>query len=244
MRVLSIDWDYFIQEPDSNEHDWTFTEESFFYEAAWVTRRARVKGLIPEGGKLPVVETLDLTRVMPFIGSVMLFAELAEKQNYEIAIADSHKHLGHMLSDKTDIELINIDAHHDLWYYSKCLSEDDINCGNWGSWLIGQQRISSWTQIYPTWRKHSPEQNRREPMKWANRRTKLRMRHRAPRLGKMAFDLVYICRSSCWTPPEYDKMFNQFVLMMGAPQGIPERSCAKPTFSALAHMVTNGIAVT
>jgi hypothetical protein len=218
MRVLSVDWDFFIEE--NPNLDWGHNEGSgLFYDTVWHLRRSRIH----EGPDGPILEKVDLTKLAPFVGDeAFLIGRSIAWATYQIGVADSHLHILEMIGDRRDLEIINIDAHHDIYYHDS--AGDKPDCGNWGSALIQQGRVRSWRQIYPMWRQKWPENSL--PREFVRKhKVKLRVEYNdEPLFTWKSADLVFLCRSSCWTPPEYDERFNRLIKLMGSEAQMPVRS--------------------
>jgi hypothetical protein len=219
MRVLSIDWDYFVEEDPML--DWGHRESQLFLEVIWSTRRTKHR--FSKDGNSVVVEPVDLTKLVPFRGSEAFLMALAFRWPvYQIAVAESHLAILQDLENEDNIEIINIDAHHDIFYGTPPEKREHVNCGDWGSWLITNGRIKSWRQVYPAWRK-MPHYGEEFPRKFARQNCRVSVEYGEPRITWKNVDLVFLCRSGCWAPPEYDERFNRLCLAMGAEKGLPVR---------------------
>jgi hypothetical protein len=233
-RVLSIDWDYFCEEDPLL--DINHRECDLFLEQMWAIRKFHAK---MEKGKFVLVDGVpeiverDFTKMLPFRGSERQVLDLPCLQsNYQIGIAESHVAILEMLGDKRGLDIVNIDAHHDLGYAE---ADDDYHfemhnadCGNWGAYLIVSRRVNSFTQIYPAWRKKFREHGSRNTgIGWARKKLKTKMRvSNLPPCEVVSWDeldYVFLCRSGCWTPPDYDERFNTFCRMLGSEATLPVR---------------------
>lgn len=189
MKILSIDWDYFF--PDASGYDWGANEEqAVFYEAIWSLRISAVNLLTKE-------KAFDVFR--PSIPEGFWKIVTNEPTIY---VTDSHSDIYQLLQLEKHNEIYNIDAHHDCGYdWYSLYVEGNLNCGNWG--FIGHQEklIKKFHQYYPLWRINNPE----GPS--AFELTTINYGLPAPQ----EYDQVFICRSSCWTPPWSDTQFSSFV---------------------------------
>lgn len=137
-----------------------------------------------------------------------------------VCIAESHASILQILEGREAVELVNIDAHHDIFYGKPPC--DGIDCGNWGGHLMQQHRVNSWTQIYPGWRKKPGFDVDKFPVKYAadlcpdvkvvysDEPHKIH-----PLKAWRAVDWLFICRSGCWVPPEYDERLAKVCRALG-----------------------------
>lgn len=114
MRVLSIDWDYFM--------DVSSFERAIYF---------------PDGGNEDIGlnistacwATMYLCNNLEGVGVIHDYDRILEKlKSYRpdrIMITDSHKWLATMCKDVDDLTIWNIDFHHDAFGYGP------LNCGNW-----------------------------------------------------------------------------------------------------------------
>jgi hypothetical protein len=218
VRILSVDWDFFVEEDPML--DYGHREVSLFLEMIWHTRR---QGYLWD----PATQTAepirrDLTKLLPFRGDPAFLQVAAMRwHNYDVAVAESHLTILQMIGQRTDLEIINVDAHHDI-HYGTLPKDDVVHCGNWGAHLMQQNRVRSWTQIYPEWRQKYKETF---PRTWAKKHCpKVAVKFGEQRIPWRDVDAVFICRSGCWTPPEYDVRFNAFTEAMGSSYKLPERA--------------------
>lgn len=195
-RVLSIDFDFFVEGCDIQAMD-SVTSKS----VDWEVREETYK----KSG-------LSIERMFPFSGPS--FDELLSHFNLLntpfLDIWDSHMDILAYLRDKKDLEIVNIDSHHDISYKEKLCDIKLVDCGNWGGYLISRYKVKSWTQIYPAWRKKSPEKTFASHVRnaWAWE-TSIKQRSLSDIKGFKP-DILFICRSSAWVPPVYDSRFVEF----------------------------------
>lgn len=184
MNVLSIDWDYFF--PDSLNYDWGANEESFLmYEFIWSIRYNAINLISKEVAHESYV--VNNERLKEF-----------KKQKWKAkksVIVDSHKDIFSVL-DKDSI-VWNFDAHHDAGYHKK----EVLDCGNWVERGRVKGVIKEYNLVYPPWRKKGKEP---KPI------CRLDKTYYVPPTIPISFDLVFLCRSSCWTPPWADAAFLAF----------------------------------
>jgi len=192
MKILSIDWDYFY--PDSAPYDWGANEEKgIFYEIIW-SIRASNRNLVTQAFALdeyvPTIPRNFWKRVVSNNPAVMM-------------VADSHFALFDLLRNA---DLTHLDAHHDCGYcdIGKDFQSDQahVDCGNWGRWGKFMGKIETNRLYYPEWRK---EYDETKPPTWILDE----MNYGLPEPED--YDMIFVCRSSCWTPPWFDKKFRSFV---------------------------------
>jgi len=193
MKILSIDWDYFINcsddfrtlyFPDGGNEDIGSAMSNFI----WSQRYAQN----PDIEKVKVRES-DIDTVKKIIDNPEHF--------FYFISTDSHKHLGEFLlvdsmADKVkDLEIVNIDHHHDAYNIG-----EKLNCGNW---------INKLEEAHPDVK-----------IRWVNNcdSDKTDDPHitcvSLDSIKGETFDIVYLCRSGIWSPPHLDKQFtalNRFI---------------------------------
>ena len=206
MRVLSIDWDYFVgcsirdrivKFPDSGNERMGIALSSYI----WQTRYAACPDI--EYIKVRQAELDKLKKIID-----------ANKAEYFFICADSHMHLGEFLLhpdmeekiSKTGLSIVNIDHHHDMFGIG-----ESLNCGNW---------LNAVKDKYPeaeiTW-------IRNEDSEVDNFVGKDSTLIEDAKLESGYYDAIYLCRSALWSPPHLDKDFgvlNRFLA----------KRCAYPIF--------------
>jgi hypothetical protein len=223
--VVSIDWDYFVEE--NPMLDWGHRETTFFLEHMWHIRRVNTS--YNEATKSFKQMLVDLRELLPFRGSPFVITRLPFTQGkYQIGTAESHAAILQLLTGQSNLEIVNIDAHHDIHYGKIAKDDKSVECGSWGSHLIANGRVKSWLQVYPDWRKKFPE-GHEDKLDWARKQLngQFDVVYGAPPIRWRNVDYVFICRSGCWAPPEYDKEFSLLCMMLGA-HGMKEREITVP----------------
>jgi hypothetical protein len=186
MKILSIDWDYYF--PDSFAYDWGHQEKVFFLEAIWQIRTTN-HNLIT--GK----EAMD--EFVPTIPKDFWKRVLKEGTTPPIFVAESHASISAL--PFTGASVTNLDAHHDCGYGRN----PSLECGNWASHL--GSRIKEYHLCYPEWRKIGAEgKSERQPDSIINGLPE-----------PENYDIIFVCRSGCWTPPWYDTKFRSFLKQSG-----------------------------
>ena len=223
---LSIDWDYFVVERQS----WQFghAELPDFHNLLW---DMRVSQFAQEGKDLVQATSLDHADPHP-----SLFWQRLRDLGYNfknvkaIVLGDSHQ-WAHKVFRRSSLEgpplketrIVHFDAHHDLTYnirrFEKEFLEETVTCENWLLMThLAQIHLKSLI-VYPSWKgmrdweqsfgKHFeryPElarslQRYTRPCVWPSNRV-------TEAAGDV--ELVYLCRSSAWTPPWHDEAFIDF----------------------------------
>ncbi len=184
MNVLSIDWDYFF--PDTFPFDWGHSERNtFMLDAIWTFRTNSFNLKTRE----PALETFvpDEKALDGF------WKRVCPKDPSRLVITDSHKDIILFLDSDN---VYNFDAHHD------CYIDKDLNCGSWVKFGFEDLSIQRFIQVYPSWRSKSPDSDSEFPLHEIH----FEIPDNLP-----LFDLVFICRSSAWTPPWWDHKWLEFV---------------------------------
>jgi hypothetical protein len=184
IKVLSVDWDFFY--PDSSWYDWGSHEENpMCYELLWHTRSS---SKTREG-------EMAVNHYNPS-GTETFWDQILDTDNLShICITESHRRCYDLLRSLRGLELVNFDAHHDYGYQQK----KKLDCSNWAFFCKKKKIISEYRLIYPTWRKEMPENDRK---------FKFPVSYELPKKEK--YNIVFVCRSPCWTPPWADDKWLQF----------------------------------
>jgi hypothetical protein len=194
MKILSVDWDFFF--PNVAMFDWGHREDPMFLEYLWNLRA---------GNRHLTKGDYAVDTVRPNEKTVWNFWEKVCIGNPNmLIIADSHMDLYNTLLKMRGLkaEIVNFDAHHDIEYGDK---SDKVNCGNWGYHGLKNGSIQSLTIVYPEWRAKEPET---KPDIDSKLLKKVKMTHDWI-AGK--YDIVFICRSSAWTPTWCDRDWLNFI---------------------------------
>lgn len=186
MKVLSIDWDYFINATNTDRYS-----------------------LFPDGGNENIPEYIrnilwvshydgELEKIGIKEKDLEIVKDLIAHKFDSIMIADSHKHIYEFIEDNFDggtIDVFNIDFHHDL-YGMNDISRQNVDCGNWMVRLFDEYDCSY------TWVNQHDSDKRLDSDDFCEVKEAS-----IEELQKEKFDLLYICRSSIWSPPHLDKFF-------------------------------------
>lgn len=185
MKILSIDWDYFID--------------------ASLTQRMT---MFPDGGTehvpLFVQDIIWATHYKDGMEQIGIkeeeyrkIKELLSNSFESVMIADSHKHIYDFIQQETfgKIEIVNVDFHHDLYGYRE-RHRTEVDCGNWATKLLQDNDCKY------TWVKQSDS----DDVLHVDLLKSIEVKDFDDILND-EYDLVYICRSGMWSPPHLDSFF-------------------------------------
>lgn len=202
IKVLSVDWDFFF--PDPSWYDWSHNEESGLgYEFLWQTRpgnRNIRTGEVAHLSYLPNKAMLD-----GFWGKVLGPSTLSGYRCPRILVCESHRTLGEQLLGLKGVsfDITNYDQHHDLGYDDR----KTLDCGNWAAKVMERRRGSTIRQVYPAWRAE-PKDGEFRPVKSFMERVSFSFWPDAQAIDPA---IIFVCRSSCWTPPWADDEWLEFL---------------------------------
>lgn len=210
LKVLSIDWDYFIK-ATNDERSIMFPDggnenlSPYIQNVIWTSHY---------GSPAYNLEKIGVDReALKKIRFVLAIQQLWNKNvnRPSVMVTDSHKWAfdfisQHVKSSQQAIEVYNVDFHHDI--YDICDTYDvtdngvtgdsSINCGNW------LRKLCENYEVKPHWiaREDSdPEADFQEPIPRAT----------LDDLMNVQFDIIFICRSGMWSPPHLDIEFIRLV---------------------------------
>ena len=192
-RVLSIDWDYFIDAPidfkASNFPDGGNENlPEYVLDAIWMSRY----GQCAEIQKVKE-DTSELVKLR------ILLKKIINKQNTRVVISDSHKSIYKYLEEqrqsKLPTEIYNIDFHHDAYDFGN----EEVDCGNWFKKFIDSKNAHVLDKFM--WVRREDSELSGEEMIDDNSSIGI------PRDLYGTFQLVFLCRSGCWSPPHLDDKF-------------------------------------
>lgn len=198
INILSIDWDYFVcpkKEKDivyyPDGHDFGIELSTFIWTNYYndkLTERSSFK-----------VKDIKINRKeMKFIQEYLQCA-----RPYRTMVVNSHQHIYDFIKDNvdtnTEINLVNIDFHHDLYRHGK-----ELDCGNWFKYIMREYpKTSKYTWI------HRDISN----MKDMIYKSRIKMIDDLYSLNNIMdvdqVDFIFVCKSYIWSPPHLDKYFNQ-----------------------------------
>jgi hypothetical protein len=196
--ILSVDWDYFF--PDLSGFDWQMNEQNnFYYESIWPFRWGNVDLFNPKTKANRVVHP-NFKLLKNFWGNVFDLSYLYNNSNFIAYINDSHSNIAELIEGKgTKFIIHNFDQHHDIFYDNQL----KLDCSNWAYML--RNRIHQYHLYYPPWRKEKPESNLNDVKEYITS-----INYELPD-QLIDVNYVFVCRSSCWTPPWSDKQWLNFI---------------------------------
>ena len=195
MNILSIDWDYFF--PDNFDFDWAMDESRFlFYETIWPIRWSHMNLITKQLAKN--IYHPDLQLLNGFLDKILINSDPSL-----LSIADSHTDIKHLINlFPAKVNIYNFDQHHDIYYGNELpKKESQLNCGNWVGYFLN--RIESYHLYYPPWR----ESNLEHTGKLLHTNS---VSFTIPK-NPPSFQMIFICRSSPWTPSWSDNKWIEFI---------------------------------
>lgn len=219
---LSVDWDYFCREDPS--WDFAHAELPDYNDLLWGMRAHQFSEM-----GLDLMDEMSLRHSSPHPATFWLkLRELGYSFGNvkAVVVADSHQWAHKMFRRASlegpslqDTRLVNFDAHHDLTYdisrFEQEVVDERVTCENWLLMShISQIGLKSLI-VYPEWKglrewdksfTRYPELDRAvrlytKPCVWPSSDVK-------DAAGDV--ELVYLCRSSAWSPPWHDQAFLDF----------------------------------
>ena len=196
-NLLSIDWDYFIDMPDSSVASYTESKKTII--DLWYKRYIKLSS----DGK-------NIRKLFRLSSNASCFWEKTDKifhinQHTPCFVSDSHA-LSYEIAKKSGCQNVYLfDAHSDLGYGGPASLNFEVNCANWLGKLLKDNLIIESNIIYSSFTKEKPEyfnfMNWRYPIHYWK-----------PDDLEPVIDIsaVHICRSGAWTPPWLDESFLHF----------------------------------
>lgn len=188
-RILSIDFDYFIDTDLATRNDkfpdgvdekpktQLDVEWQYFYDN------------FPEINNIGVIDDINLMKNV-----------LSNLRFGKVILADSHKDIGKIfpkISDSDDLEVIHIDFHHDNYLGMS----HDVDCSNWLRVLMEhRESLSSNTRV---------EWLKREDSETSSIAGDFPYLYTNDFVIEGEFDYIFICYSPEWTPPHLYPEFSK-----------------------------------
>jgi hypothetical protein len=192
--ILSIDWDFFFSDP--SDYDWSHNEEQpLFYETIW-SHRAGARSIFDN-------EDRAVEKYVPDPQMLNGFWDRIVHVSRPTWLCESHKDAYEIFKPCGPLEIWNFDAHHDAGYGIFKCPPVPVNCGNWIQKL--GKKVRCVHQVYPTWRRDHPEEKH-----LLSKRVKYHT-HFWPDVMPLTPNLIFVCRSSCWTPSWSDDKWMEFI---------------------------------
>lgn len=132
MKVLSVDFDI-IMAPDINLYN-------------PIVPRKNIEEVIKEHPLLTGLRA-DLIHYKNLVNLLLKVSKDIPYSN--ICVAFSHEYIGNFLQNDTNLEIVNIDHHHDLGYEPN-LNYEICNCANWAYYLFKKKKVINYTWLNNT----------------------------------------------------------------------------------------------
>lgn len=191
MRILSIDFDYFINTDIETRNDLFPDGYDNLYEE--FLKRLWTEFYLEH----PQLKDIDV------IDSYNDLVKHMQDRNYvldkNLFVASSHGDINKILKDiptEEPIDIVNVDFHHD--YYHVFSSDNELNCGNWVRRLYEKRSDANITWV----RRHDSDVRTLD----GEFPHKIIIEDIASILTK-EYDIMFLCLSPEWTPPHLYKFF-------------------------------------
>ena len=186
MRILSIDFDYFI--------DATIEDRELYFPDGH-------DNLSPQMTKFLWDRCYSYYEDLKNIGVIEDFYTMCEFLSKmvggKVLLADSHKEIRYLfdsIQEEEDFEVINIDFHHDMYV----TGGDTLDCGNWLRFLVDLKPDAKITWV------------RREDSQVESLSGTFPYYHTTDITEVQGeFDYIFLCFSSPWTPPHLMTKFTE-----------------------------------
>lgn len=207
LHILSIDWDYFV--PIDPINLWNQGESKLLMSNAWLARTSYLKKMTNGSYKPEDMLKLKASVKLPKFSDPDW-----------VGIGESHANAYNFIRDYTeckfsgieDVTIHHFDLHHDMWN-TKLETSFDISAENWlratVKWLARKCRVNIIWYI-PEWllnAGYTTELFNFTDNIIFNPKVITSVAVASQLKGKIDADMVYLCRSSGWTPPHLDKKF-------------------------------------
>jgi hypothetical protein len=196
LNILSIDWDYFF--PNNRIFDWQFQDNKLVYcETLWPIRWSNLSLFDHK------IIAKDVYHPDPQLLNGFLDKLLINSNPSILVLSDTHTDIQILINlFPAKVNIYNFDQHHDIYYGNKLPKRKaQLNCGNWVGYFL--DRIESYHLFYPPWRESNLEHTGK--LLYTNS-VSFTIPESPP-----AFDTVFICRSSPWTPSWSDHKWIEFI---------------------------------
>lgn len=193
MKVLSIDWDYFMNVsfenrdkyfPKVNEIENSCPKESFY---SWANAY----------NEFPEIYDIDVNQK-----EFTVLGEILGNRNsdYDFYYADSHLEIVNLLKNLggENNSIVHVDHHHDYFDYGG----DNINCSNW-------LRHYDFLFNEKIWVKNKDSQI--NSLLYPEGVPLVFGEYLLEDFKKDSFDYIFLCRSSPFSPPHLDKYFEELL---------------------------------
>ena len=203
-RVLSIDWDYFIN-ATAEQRAFLFpdgVDENLDSELQKLCWDNHYNSSLGEQLKNIGVVKNDYETIHSILRK---FSHKNSRKEDLIQVAISHKWIYYFImkriSEGEEFEVYNLDFHHDMYCYKT--RDEEVNCGNWVNCLLEKRPDMKYYWV-------KREDSETEVLGGeVDCETK-----RIEELQDLEFDYVFICRSDCWSPPHLDTYFESLWVLL------------------------------
>lgn len=196
-RVLSLDWDYFVDAteeerlmvfPDGGNENLTARVSDFVWTGRYAGSRVNAKR---------DKRFRDIADIKVRPEYLKLRKYLRERTYTFSGVADSHLLMYNFIEqlDFKDVEIVNVDNHHDMFDFKT----DELNCGNWLRLLIkhGLCKKAIWVK--------NPDSGSIEQSVVESK--VVQVTEDFNEVLSREYDAVFLCRSRPWSPPHLDSRF-------------------------------------
>lgn len=185
IKILSIDWDYFM-DTDINTRLSCFPDGGVEYNlklSNMIWANYYIKNIRKK------IESVKLSQDFLYLIEWIRKNDLSNAKFY---LSPSHVSILNMIENeniKEEIDLINIDFHHDTYNHSK-----ERNCGNWLDVLCKDYKVNA------KWLRHKDSDllGKKEDVKEL---LDIKI------INDFQPDYIFLCKSYPWAPPHLDKYF-------------------------------------
>jgi hypothetical protein len=209
MQLLSIDFDYFFPESQSDPqalYDWGHRESKLFIEDLW---EIRASGFLANKMDLPGLSGEEQTfwKRIKVINDAPLY--LAESHAYACDEQIIRRFMDDERRGYTNA-IWSFDAHHDLGYHDGTVSDllkGKIDCGTWLLYYFLRWDATIHVR-YPRWKRNACQSDGLLDTPSSLHtidRSFCRVREKLP-----VFDAIFLCRSGAWVPSWLDTAFHAF----------------------------------
>lgn len=221
-KVLSIDFDYFVDAFQSEKWEFPDPNENLSIElnsSLWVTHYAQQQFNIKRFGKENdrLLESIPVNK--DAFAQVMKYLKTFKKNKAvtQVVVTNSHAAIFPYLKQKVSkgipVKICNLDDHSDFYGIGS-----DLNCGNWGNLLynnVEERGLLNESELSWVCQDDSISHSE-ENLLYEGYSEFLSVCHVSPDkliehlnlfFEKEAPDMIFLCRSSCWVPPHLDFKF-------------------------------------
>ena len=185
IRVLSIDWDYFV--------DASYLERfKYFPDGTTDTFAAAIQSIVWANryAEHPKLQTFGLIEDF----DVMCSALSHMNNQAAMMVCDSHSNIYDFVFNQVkkdeEIEVVNIDFHHDI--YTTYVNHGEATAGDWALMLKKAMPHMSYK-----WVKRDDSEMPKKHISTISFEDAL----------QKSYDIIFLCRSGAWSPPHLDEKF-------------------------------------